>query len=103
VAEVEAEVEMEVCIGGGGGRGGRSRSGRNRGGRGKSGRGRGMYRRRRHALEALECIGRAWRQTELMEPAVNTKCQRRSKQSELVRTCRTEWYSSGVTSAACRT
>jgi hypothetical protein len=45
--------------------------------------------RRRHAFEALECIGRARRRTdmmELMEPVVNTKCQRRSKRSELVRT-----------------
>jgi hypothetical protein len=31
---------------------------------------------------------------------VNTKCQRQSKWSELVRT---GWYLSGVTSAACRT
>jgi hypothetical protein len=75
---------------GGGGRGGRGGSGRNGGGRNgggrgkssKSGRGGGMHRRRRHALEALECIGSAWRRTELTEmtePAVNTKCWRRCK------------------------
>jgi hypothetical protein len=46
---------------------------------GKSGRGGGMHWRRRHALEALECIGsaRRWTElTELTEPAVNTKCWR---------------------------
>jgi hypothetical protein len=47
----------------------------------------------RDALEAEGCIGGiggAWRQMELlelMELEVSTKCQRRSKQSELVRTC----------------
>jgi hypothetical protein len=49
----------------------------------------GMHWKHWYALEALECIGRAQRQTELMEltdPAVNTKCRRQSKQSELVRT-----------------
>jgi hypothetical protein len=38
------------------------------------------HQRRRHALEALECIGSARRRmelTELMELAVNTKCRRR--------------------------
>jgi hypothetical protein len=61
-----------------------------------------MLQRQRHASEALECIERAQRWMELtelieltelmelmelMEPAVNTKYQRQSKQSELVRTC----------------
>jgi hypothetical protein len=39
--------------------------------------------------EVATCIRRAWRWMELMElmePVVNTKCQRWSKQSELVRT-----------------
>jgi hypothetical protein len=85
VAEVEAETE--TCIRGGDGRYRRLAKAAKVV---KGGRGRGMYRRWWHASEALECIGRAQRWMELMElieMAVNTKCRRWSKWSELVRTC----------------
>jgi hypothetical protein len=67
----------------------KSESGRSEGGRCRSGRSRGMHRRRRHALEASECVGQSTEvdgADETDRDGGEDKVSEAVKQSELVRT-----------------